>query len=266
MIDTQGKRGYKSLFLLEVQPGKLAVIPLGHTCGPQQFIVQLLPGIRDIDDQEGHKEHSFISALQVTENILCFARVSGNIGRDYVHIETFPDRPLLSVDLHTVNIRDLPFDGLDGIILIHTADMEAHQHIAVRFQQFRQNTVVHFRGIDLEEGCSAIFSAHEKTPCLSETEGGRCNKVLHMEAGRCQPVPIEGKTVAVRVHDAMQQRQPFPAVQSFCQCADHLKLVQGIQDDPGKPRPCGSDILCFYGQDQQLCFYKSVVSSFQLLA
>ena len=53
---------------------------------------------------------------------------------------------------------------------------------------------------------------------------------------------------------------------AFALGADHLKLVQGVQDNPGKPRPCGSDILCFYGQDQQLCFYKSVVSSFQLSA
>ena len=105
--------------------------------------------ICDIHHQEGQKEHSFIPALQITEDILCLARVGRQIGRDDIHIEPFTGGALLGVDLHAVQIRDLSFDRLDRLILVHAADMKAHQDGTVRIQQVRQKAVVHFRGRDL---------------------------------------------------------------------------------------------------------------------
>ena len=43
-------------------------------------------------------------------------------------------------------------------------------------------------------------------------------------------------------------------------------MVQGIQHDSGKPGSGCADILFFNGQDQELGFHKSIVSSFQLPA
>ena len=64
----------------------------------------------------------------------------------------------------------------------------------------------------------------------------------------------------------MQHFQPFLAVQIFCQGAHCLKVVQGIQHDTGKPGPCGLDILCLDGEDQELCFYHTVIAVLQLVA
>ena len=212
LVYTQRKRRYEALFLLEVQSGKLAVILLGNTGSSGNVIVQLPFGIRHVHHQEGHLEHPLISALQVPEDVLCFTCVGGNIRGDDIHIEAFPDSSLLGIDLHTVDIGDLPLDGFDGFVLVHAADMDAEKDITFGIQQFPQNTVVHFRCGDLQEGSSAELGAHLEPPCVAEPEGGRCNEVLHMEAGRCQPVPIEGEPFSVWVKDAMQQRQPFLAV------------------------------------------------------
>ena len=64
----------------------------------------------------------------------------------------------------------------------------------------------------------------------------------------------------------MQHLQPFLAVQIFRQGTHCLKVVQGIQHDTGKPCPCGLDILCLDGEDQELCFYHAVVAMLQLAA
>ena len=101
----------------------MAVIFLRHTGSPEYVVIQLLLRIRDIHHQEGQKEHSFIPALQITEDILCLARVGRQVRRDDIHIEPFTGGTLLGVNLHTVQIRDLSLDRLDRLILIHAADM-----------------------------------------------------------------------------------------------------------------------------------------------
>ena len=126
LIDAKGQRRHKALLLLEVQAGELAVVFLRHAGSPEHVIVQLLLRIRDIHHQEGHKEHSFISALQITENVLCLARVGCQVGGEDIHVEPFTGGALLGVDLHTVQVGDLALDRFDGLILVHAADMEAH--------------------------------------------------------------------------------------------------------------------------------------------
>ena len=144
--------------------------------------------------------------------------------------------------------------------------MEAHQDGAVRIQQVRQKAVVHFRGRDLQKGHRAKLAAHLETPCLPETEGGRADKVLHMETGGGKPVPFKTETVPVRVEDAMQHLQPFLPVQLFCQGAHGLEMVEGVQHDTGEPGPCGLNVVCLDGEDKELCFYHAVVAMLQLSA
>ena len=222
--------------------------------------------VRKVHHQEGHQEHSLISALQVTEDILCLACVGGKVSGDDIHIETFPHRLFLRVDLHTVNVGDLPLDRLDRLVLIHAADMEADKQPAVRIQQFGEHTVIHFRCADLQKGHGTEFICHRELPCFTEAEGGRCDKILDRRAGRGKPAPFKGKPFPVRVQDAVEHFQPLLAAKLLCQSTHDLEMVEGIHDDPGKSCPCGFAVPCLDGEGQILCFDKTVVAPFKLLA
>ena len=222
--------------------------------------------VRKIHHQKGHQEHSLISALQITEDILCLACVGGKIGGDDIHIETFPHRLFLRVDLHTVNVGDLPFDRFDCLVLIHAADMEADKQPAVRIQQLGEHTVIHFRCADLQKGHGTEFIRHRELPCFTEAEGRWCDKILNRQAGRGKPAPFKGKPFPVRVQDAVERFQPLLAAKLLCQSTHDLEMVEGIHDDPGKSCPCGFTVPCLDGEGQILCFDKTVVAPFKLLA
>ena len=225
-----------------------------------------MPAVRKVHHQEGHQEHSLISALQVTEDVLCLACVGGKIGGDDIHIETFPHCLFLCVDLHAVNVGDLPLDRFDCLVLIHTADMEADKQPAVRIQQFGEHTVIHFRCADLQKGHGTEFIRHRELPCFTEAEGRWCDKILDRQAGRGKPAPFKGKPFPVRVQDAVEHFQPFLAAKLFCQSAHDLEMIEGVHDDPGKSCPCGFAVPRFDGEGQVLCFNKTVVAPFKLLA
>ena len=144
-------------------------------------------------------------------------------------------------------------------------NVDAQKNIAVRVQHFRQNTVIQFRGGDLQEGCRTELTAHLELPC-SKAEGRGGDEVLYMEAGGRQPVPFKRKPFPIRVKDAVQQFQPFPAVQCFGKHAHHLEMVQGIGQDPGESGSGRTDILFLDRQDQELGFYKAIIALFQLSA
>ena len=265
-VDTQGQSRHEAVLLLKVQPHQGAVIFLRHACRTEKVILQLLLAVRKVHHQEGHQEHSLISALQVTEDILCLACVGGKVSWDDIHIETFPHRLFLRVDLHTVNVGDLPLDRFDCLVLIHAADMEADKQPAVRIQQFGEHTVIHFRCADLQKGHGTEFIRHRELPCFTEAERRRCDKILDRQAGRGKPAPFKGKPFPVRVQDAVEHFQPLLAAKLLCQSAHDLEMVKGVHDDPGKSCPCGFAVPCLDGEGQVLCFDKTVVAPFKLLA
>ena len=125
-----------------IRDSQMTVVLLRHRGSPEDIVLQLLLCVRHIDYQEGHQEHSLIPAVQITEDVLCFTCIGGNVGGDDVHIEPFPRRPLLSVDLHTVQIGDLALDSFDGFILIHASDMDADKNAAVRVKQIGKHPVI----------------------------------------------------------------------------------------------------------------------------
>ena len=266
LVDAQRQRRHKPLLLLKVQPHQMTVVLLRHRGSPEDIVLQLLLCVRHIDYQEGHQEHSLIPALQITEDVLCFTCIGGKVGGDDVHIEPFPRRPLLSVDLHTVQIGDLALDSFDGFILIHAADMDADKNAAVRVKQIGKHPVIEFRGCDLQKADRADFAAHLKPPCFAKPKRGRRNEILDRQAGGRQPLPRKGKRISVWVKDTVQHRQPLLAIQHLCQCAHGLKVIQGIQHDPGKTGFCLLAVLCFNGQHQEFCLDHAVVAVFQLPA
>ena len=220
--------------------------------------------VREVHHKEGKEKHSLVSALQITEDILCLACVCGKVGGDDIHVEPFTDRLFLCVDLHTVKIGDLALDRLDRLVLVHTADMETDENITVGIQKLGEKSVVHLGRADLQKGRGAEFVRHRKFPRLSETEGGRRDKILDREAGRCKPAPFKGKPFAVRVEDTVQHLQPFTAGQLFCQGAHHLKMVERVGNDTGKPCPCRFNFLCLDGENKIFCFDTAVVAVFKL--
>ena len=210
--------------------------------------------VRKIHHQKGHQKHSLIPALQITEDILCLACVGGKVGGDDIHIEPLTHSLFLRVNLHTVNVGDLPFDRFDCLVLIHTADMEADKQPAIRIQQFGEHTVIHFRCADLQKRCGTEFIRHRELPCFTEAEGGRCDKILERQAGRGKPAPFKGKPFPVRVQDAVEHFQPLLAAKLLCQSTHDFEMVKGVYDDPGKPCPCGFAVPCLDGEGQVLCF------------
>ena len=60
----QRQAAHKALFLLVVQPDKGIVVFLRHARGPEDFVLQLLPGVGGVQHQKGDLEHPFIAALQ----------------------------------------------------------------------------------------------------------------------------------------------------------------------------------------------------------
>ena len=148
-VETERQGRYKTVLLLEVQPHKLTVIFLRHACRAEKVVIQLLLAVLEVHHKEGQKKHSLVSALQITEDILCLACVCGKVGGDDIHVEPFTDRLFLCVDLHTVKIGNLSLDGLDRLVLVHTADMEADENITVGIQKLGEQSVVHLGRADL---------------------------------------------------------------------------------------------------------------------
>ena len=144
--------------------------------------------------------------------------------------------------------------------------MDTQQKVAVRIHQLRKDTVIHFRGGDLQKGSGAVFCAHLEPPCRSEPKRGWGDKILDMQAGGRQPVPIKGKPFSVRVEDAVQQLQPLPSIQHFCQSTHGFEMVQGIQNNPGEFGPGAVNVVRLQSEDQELGFHQTVVSLLQLTA
>ena len=178
-IEPQGKAAHKPVFLLEVQPGQKAVVGLGDAGRLGNGNLQLLPGLRRVQHQEGHVEHSLVAGLQVGEQVLCRAAVCREVRRKDVHIVAAAHRPLLLLYLHGVQVGDLSLDHFDGLVLVDAPDVHGDHDISVRLHEVGEDAVVHLRRQDLQEGHRPIPSADAEGAGLPEMEGGRRDEVLH---------------------------------------------------------------------------------------
>ena len=62
----------------------------------------------------------------------------------------------------------------------------------------------------------------------------------------------------------MQHFKPLLPVQYPRRRADHLKMVEGVRFDTGKPRPRRFNVFCFNGKGEKLGLDKPVVAAFKL--
>ena len=259
-VEPQGKAAHKPVLLLEVQPGQKAVVGLGDAGRLGHGDLQLLPGLRRVQHQEGHVEHSLVAGLQVGEKVLCRAAVGRQVRRKNVHIVAAAHRPLLLLYLHSVQVGDFPLDHLDGLVLVDAPDVHGDHDIPVRLHEVGEDTVVHLRRQDLQEGHRPVPSADAEGAGLPEVEGGRRNEVLHRKAAGREPVPFKSKLAALRVEDVVKQLQPFLSVQHMSRRTHDLEAVEGIGLNAGKPRPCCGKVLRLDGQGHILGFHIAVVA------
>ena len=265
-IEPQGKAAHKPVLLLEVQPGQKAVVGLGDAGRLGYGDLQLLPGLRRVQHQEGHVEHSLVAGLQVGEKVLCRAAISRQVAGEYVHIIAAAHRPFLLRNLHGVQVGDLPLDHFNGFVLVDAPDVHSYQDIALGLHKLRQNAVVDLRGGDLQKADCAVHLADAEGTGFSEMEGGRGDEVLDRKAAGRQPVPIEGelpalRTAAVcRVEDAVKQLQPLLPVQHMGGGAHDLEAVEGVGLDTGEPRPRRRKVLRLDGQGHILGFHIAVAA------
>ena len=265
-VEPQGKAAHQTVLLLEVQPGEEAVVGLGDAGRLGYGDLQLLLCLRHVHDQEGQIEHPLISALQVLEDGLCCAAVGGKVAGEDVHVVSASHRPLLFRDLHSVQIRDLALDHLDGLVLVDAPDVHGHQDVALGLHELRQNAVVDLRGGDLQKAHRAIHLPDAEGAGLPEVEGGRSDEILDRKAAGRQPIPIEGELASFRVEDAVKQLQPLLPVQHMGGGPHDLEAVEGVGLDTGKARPRRRKVFRLDGQGHILGFHIAVAAPFILEA
>ncbi len=178
-VEPQGKAAHKPVLLLEIQPGQKAVVGLGDAGRLGHGNLQLLPGLRRVQHQEGHVEHSLVAGLQVGEKILRRVAVGGEVGGKNIHIVAAAHRPFLLLYLHGVQVGDLPLDHFDGLVLVDAPDVHGHHDIPIRLHEVGEDAVVHLRRQNLQEGHRPVPPANAEGAGLPEVEGGRRDEVLH---------------------------------------------------------------------------------------
>ena len=236
-LSPRGRLLDKPVLLLEVQPSQQTVVGLGDAGRLGHGDLQLLTGLRRVQHQEGHVEHSLVAGLQVGEQVLRRAAISRQVAGEYVHIVAAAHRPFLLLYLHGVQIGDFPLDHFDGLVLVDAPDVHGHHDIPVGLHEVGEDAVVHLRHQDLQEGHRPVPSADAEGAGLSEVEGGRRNKVLHRKAAGREPVPFKGELPSLRVEDVVKQFQPFLSVQHMSRRPHDLEAVEGICLNAGKSAP-----------------------------
>ena len=96
--------------------------------------------------EEGHIEHSLVSALQILQEILRRAAVGGEVGGEDIQIVAAAGGLLLLLYLHGVQIGDLVLDHLDRLVLVDAADVHGDEKVSLHIHEIREDTVLNLRG------------------------------------------------------------------------------------------------------------------------
>ena len=156
------------------------------------------------------------------------------------------------LDFHFVKVGNLALNGLDGFGLVDALDVEIDDDPRFKVKNVRKHTVVQLRRKDFKEADRADFASHAEISALAETERGRGDKVLCGKPRRGEPVPRETERFSLRVEYAVQGFQPFIARHGAGGCAQHLKIIQYVGFNTGKPRLCRVQIVRFHGKGNVL--------------
>ena len=272
-VETQRQRGHQPVLLLEVQPGQKAVVGLGDAGRLGHGNLQLLPGLRCVQHQEGHVEHSLVAGLQIGEQVLRRAAVGGEVRRKDVHIVAAAHRPLLLLYLHGVQVGDLPLDHFDSLVLVDASDVHGHHDIPVRLHEVGENNEVEGgvrvahneeqRRFPVAQGIQLQFIVRHDLPKLRNIEGGKAGAAANQDgfqglAGSQFEFAVLLHSEVVRVlllqfgKEQVNGALKFLVVLSGLRCVDELqqreevlflrlRLVPDVPDQGAVQKPLGLD-------------------------
>ena len=160
MVVGQRQAAHGSLLLLEVQGHHRAVVSLCDAGRLQGNVFQQPFTVGNMEENEGDKEHSFVAALQIVQQLFGLGAVGGQIGRDNVHIIAGADSLLLLVDLALIQICDFSLDVLDRLGLIQGLDMHTDHKVCLHIQELGEDSILKLRRKDLQEAGLTPFLAH----------------------------------------------------------------------------------------------------------
>ncbi len=139
LVETQRQAAHQSFFLLEVQPGQLAVILLGNGTCLKDVVAKLTGIVRCIQHQN--------AALQILQqSFFRLAAVGGKVRRNDVHVVSGADCFFLFLNLTAVQIGNLTLYRFDGFHLIHRLNVHTHNERAFHIQKISQQTVIQLWG------------------------------------------------------------------------------------------------------------------------
>ena len=260
-VEAQRQAGYHAVFLLKIQRYQLAVVLLGKALRLLDVEGKLLPVVRRIHHQEGDEEHALVAALQIFQQLLCFAAVGGQIGRNDVHVISGTDGLLLFLDLHLIEVGDLALHIPYGRHLIDCLNVQGHDEAGFHGEEVRKAAVVEIRSQDGEEADSCLLLSHAKAALLTEVKAGRRDEVLGGQAGGREPLPVEQeRRLGVHVEHVVHELQPLTPVKRKCRNSQLFEIVQDVNLNAFQPWLCRLDVLRFDAKGDELGLGQAVVA------
>ena len=163
--------------------------------------------------------------------------VSGQIGRDDVHVISGADCLFLLLNLHPVDVRDLSLNQLDGLRLIQGLDMNVDDQALIHIQEIGQHLVRQLRSQDLQVGRRTHSLSHGEHLAALKDEAGRGHIILGGQAGLHQLIVGKPEGVlCLRIEGLVEDLQPFLAVQWIGRDPQDLEVIQNIGLDPLQTR------------------------------
>ena len=267
LVQTQGEGGHEALLLLPIQPPQGTVILLGNSRRLEHIGFQTLPPVRQIQHQHRHQEHPLIPALQVLQQRLGLSPVGIQITGNDVHVISGADGLLLLLDLHAVQVGELPLDIFDGGVLVDGLDVQRHHLAVLQVQEVLQHFVRQLRGQNLQEGRRAVGPADLEHPAILEGEAVRGDEVLAGQPGFPDGVPGEAELLPARgVEHLVQDRQPLIAAERVRPDAQHLEISQDIRLHPLQPGLGRFQALRLHAEGDVLGLGQAVVALGELIS
>ena len=185
-----------------------------------------------VHHQKCNEEHALVAALQIFQQLLCFAAVGGQIGRNDVHIISGTDGLLLFLDLHLIEVGDLAFDIPDGCHLVDSLNVQGHDEAGFHSEEIRKAAVVEVGSQNRKETDCRLLLSHAKAALFAEIKAGWRDEVLGRKAGWREPLPVEQeRCLGVHVKHVMHELQPLTPVKRRSRDTQPLEAVQQINLD-----------------------------------
>ena len=231
-VEAQRQAGNHAVFLLKVQRNQLAVVLLGKALRLLDVEGKLFLVVCRVHHQKCNEEHALVAALQIFQQLLCFAAVGGQIGRNDVHIISGTDGLLLFLDLHLIEVGDLAFDIPDGCHLVDSLNVQGHDEAGFHSEEIRKAAVVEVGSQNRKETDCRLLLSHAKAALFAEIKAGWRDEVLGRKAGGREPLPVEQeRCLGVHVKHVMHELQPLTPVKRRCRDTQPLEAVQQINLD-----------------------------------